>query len=59
LVWEPSRALTLAWLALTFVQGLLPALSIALSKPVVDALVAVLRSGGAWGTSDRCCFRAA
>jgi len=48
LVWEPSRGLTITWLALVVVQGVLPAVSIVFTKQLVDAVVRVLQSQGAW-----------
>jgi ATP-binding cassette, subfamily B, bacterial len=48
LVHTAARGWTLAWLALLVLQGLLPAATIALTRAVVDGLVALMRSGGGW-----------
>ena len=45
LVWSASPALTLATISLLVIQGVLPALVVWLSKDVIDAVVALLRSG--------------
>jgi ATP-binding cassette subfamily B protein len=47
LVWGATRSWTTAWAALLLVQGLLPAAIVYLTKPLVDSLVAAVRSGGA------------
>jgi ATP-binding cassette subfamily B protein len=48
LAWEASRPWTIAWLLLLVVQGLIPVGIVYLTKVVVDALVAALKSGPAW-----------
>jgi len=45
LVWQPSKSLTILWLGLVVVQGVLPALVVVLTKHVVDGLTRMLRSG--------------
>jgi ATP-binding cassette subfamily B protein len=44
LVWQPSKTLTIVWLGLIVVQGVLPALIVLLTKHVVDGLTRMLRS---------------
>jgi ATP-binding cassette subfamily B protein len=46
LVWAASRTWTAAWLVLLVVQGLLPAATVRLTKPLVDSLVDLIESGG-------------
>jgi len=46
LVWAASRSWTVAWLVLLVFQGLLPAATVRLTKPLVDSLVALIESGG-------------
>jgi ATP-binding cassette, subfamily B, bacterial len=48
LVWTSARSWTTAWIALLFVQGLLPAAVVTLTKILVDSLVAAIDAGGAW-----------
>jgi len=48
LIWKASRGWTLAWAILLMVQGLLPAVTVYLSRSLVDGLVAVLGTGGDW-----------
>ena len=48
LVWDSCRTLTLVWLGFVIIQGILPAVSVVLTKLLVDGLVNVLQSGGAW-----------
>ncbi|WP_026733933.1 ABC transporter ATP-binding protein [Fischerella sp. PCC 9605] len=45
LVWAASRYWTIAWMVMLLVQGLLPAISITLTRQVVDNLVVVAGSG--------------
>ncbi|MCI0648195.1 MAG: ABC transporter ATP-binding protein/permease [Chloroflexi bacterium] len=45
LVWTAARQWTLAWIVLLVVQGLLPGLSVSLTRVLVDSLVAGLGSG--------------
>ncbi|HUS94764.1 MAG TPA: ABC transporter ATP-binding protein [Patescibacteria group bacterium] len=46
LVWAASRGWTVGWLVLLVIQGLLPAVSVTLSKLLVDNLVIMVDSGG-------------
>lgn len=48
LVWQVARPWTIAWIVLLFVQGLLPAATVYLTKLIVDGVVVSLRQGGAW-----------
>jgi ATP-binding cassette subfamily B protein len=48
LIWEASGALTLAWLAVLVLQGLLPVATVYLTKPLVDGLQAVVGQGASW-----------
>jgi ATP-binding cassette subfamily B protein len=50
LIWSATPRLTLAWALLLLLQGLLPAASVYLTKPLVDSLVAVIGSGFDWAT---------
>ncbi len=45
LVWRAAGRWTLAWTALQVVQGVLPAITVALTKWVVDAMAAAVGSG--------------
>ncbi|MCX7596911.1 MAG: ABC transporter ATP-binding protein, partial [Fischerella sp.] len=45
LVWAASRYWTIAWMVMLLMQGLLPAISITLTRQVVDNLVVVAGSG--------------
>src|SRR5262245_20457368 len=47
LVWEATRAWTTAWALLLLVQGLLPAATVYLTKPLIDSLTLAVGSGGA------------
>jgi ATP-binding cassette subfamily B protein len=46
LVWGATRSWTAAWAALLLVQGLLPAATVYLTKPLIDGLVSAVNSGG-------------
>jgi ATP-binding cassette subfamily B protein len=48
LVWAAAGRWTLAWAGLLIVQGLLPAVSVSLTRPLVDNLTALIGAGGAW-----------
>src|ERR1044072_2051696 len=48
LAWHASRRWTIAWLLLLIVQGLVPVGLVYLTKVLVDALVAALKTGPAW-----------
>ena len=50
LVWAAARSWTLAWIALLVMQGLLPVVTVYLTRAVVDSLVAALRADGSWAT---------
>jgi len=47
LVWGATRRWTAAWAALLFLQGLAPAATVYLTKPLIDSLVMAVNSGGA------------
>lgn len=49
LVWAAAPRLTLAWVALLIVQGVLPALVVLLTKDVIDAIAALVRSASIVG----------
>ncbi len=48
LVWAAAPALTVAWMVLIVVQGLLPAATVTLTRLLVDGLVGVLGKGLDW-----------
>ncbi len=48
LVWEAGGAWTVAWVLLLVVQGILPVAIVALTKFLVDSLVAAVDAGGSW-----------
>ena len=48
LIWAATRNLTLAWAILLVVQGLLPAVAVYLTRPLVDGLVLAVNAGGSW-----------
>jgi ATP-binding cassette subfamily B protein len=48
LIWSATGNLTLAWAMLLIVQGLLPAVAVYLTKPLVDALVLAVSASGSW-----------
>ena len=48
LIWVATRNLTLAWAILLIVQGLLPAVAVYLTRPLVDGLVLAVNAGGSW-----------
>ena len=48
LIWEASGPLTLAWLAVLVLQGLLPVTTVYLTKPLVDGLQAIVGQGASW-----------
>ena len=50
LVWAAARSWTLAWIALLVMQGLLPVVTVYLTRAVVDSLVVALRADGSWAT---------
>ena len=52
LAWGATRSWTAAWAALLLVQGLLPAATVYLTKPLIDSLVSAVSSGGAADSMD-------
>jgi len=48
LVWAAARGWTAAWVALLVTQGLVPLAVVCLTRPLVDGLVAAVRTGGEW-----------
>jgi len=48
LAWTSARAWTVVWMALLFVQGLLPVVIVYLTRTLVDALVAAVEAGSSW-----------
>ncbi|MCC7372891.1 MAG: ABC transporter ATP-binding protein [Chloroflexi bacterium] len=48
LIWTAAPRHTAWWLALLTVQGILPAVTVYLTKEVVDSIVGALESGGVW-----------
>ncbi len=52
LVWASSRYWTCAWAGLLLVQGLLPGVSVYLTRDVVDSLVAAVGAGVSWRSAQ-------
>lgn len=50
LVWNAARRWTLAWFILLILQGLLPVVTVYLTRALVDNLVAALQADATWGT---------
>ena len=50
LVWNAARRWTLAWFVLLVLQGLLPVVTVYLTRALVDNLVAALQADASWGT---------
>src|SRR2546422_4767671 len=48
LVWQAAPDWTLAWTILLLIQGFLPVATVYLTRPVVNGIVAAVRSGGDW-----------
>jgi ATP-binding cassette, subfamily B, bacterial len=48
LIWTAAPRLTMAWLATGLVLGLLPGLTVWLSKPLVNGITAAIHAGGDW-----------
>ena len=48
LVYSAAGGLTIAWLALLLIQGLLPAATVFLSKILVDGIAGVMKNNGGW-----------
>ncbi len=49
LVRHAAGGLTLLWLVLLLVQGLLPVVSVYLTRTLVDGVAAMINTGGGWG----------
>jgi ATP-binding cassette subfamily B protein len=47
LVWGATRGWTAAWASLLFLQGLLPAATVYLTRPLIDSLTRAVGAGGA------------
>ncbi|HEX5081934.1 MAG TPA: ABC transporter ATP-binding protein [Blastocatellia bacterium] len=52
LVWGAARSWTAAWALLLLIQGLLPAAIVYLTRPLIDSLLAAIKSGGKSGPGD-------
>ncbi|HKQ78114.1 MAG TPA: ABC transporter ATP-binding protein [Blastocatellia bacterium] len=52
LVWGATRSWTAVWGTLLLIQGLLPAATVYLTKPLIDSLVAAVNSGGTADSID-------
>jgi ATP-binding cassette subfamily B protein len=48
MIWEAAPRWTLAWSLLLLIQGLLPAVSVYLTKLLIDSLMGAIRAHGAW-----------
>lgn len=48
LVWAAARGWTLAWVILLIFQGILPAVTVYLTRLVVNSLVAAIKAGASW-----------
>jgi ATP-binding cassette subfamily B protein len=48
MVWRAAQGWTVAWAILLLIQGILPAISVYLTRSAVNALVAALNSGTGW-----------
>ena len=48
LIWRAAPRWTLAWIFLLLIQGFLPVATVYLTRPVVNGIVAAVRSGGDW-----------
>src|SRR5206468_1452372 len=48
LIWRAAPNWTLAWVFLLLIQGFLPVATVYLTRPVVNGIVAAVRSGGDW-----------
>jgi ATP-binding cassette subfamily B protein len=49
LIWGAAPKLTVAWLAMGVVSGLLPAATVWLVRPLVNAITDAIAAGGEWG----------
>ena len=50
LIWSATPRLTIVWVLLLIMQGMIPAAVVYLTRQLVDSLVAVANSGGNWMT---------
>ena len=50
LIWSASQNWTFAWVVLLIIQGVLPAVSVLLTRQLVDSLVLVVGTGVTWGS---------
>ncbi len=50
LVWDATRRWTVVWLILLIIQGLLPVVTVYLTRALVDSLVAALQAPPAWSS---------
>jgi len=48
LVWRAAPGWTVTWTILLLVQGFLPVATVYLTRPLVNGIVAGVRSGGDW-----------
>ena len=48
LAWEATRLWTIVWTLLLIVQGLLPVGTVYLTRPLVNRVMAAVKSGGSW-----------
>ena len=48
LVYRAAGGLTIAWLGLLLIQGLLPVAMVYLTKVLVDGIAQVIKDGGGW-----------
>ena len=48
LIWDASGALTVSWITVLVIQGLLPVATVYLTKPLVDGLQAIVGQGASW-----------
>ncbi len=48
LVWQAAPGWTVTWAVLLLVQGFLPVATVYLTRPLVNGIVAAVRSGGNW-----------
>jgi ATP-binding cassette, subfamily B, bacterial len=48
LIWQAAPNLTLAWLGMVLVSGLLPAVTVWLTRPLVNAITGAIAVGGEW-----------
>src|SRR3954451_17637273 len=50
LVWAAAKGWLVAWVVVILIAGLTPAVGIALTKRLVDAIVRATQAGGSWET---------